>query len=233
MMCEIGVVNMKKTLVIIAHPEVESSSVQRFLIDSIKELPCVDHYLLREETPDVLADRVKLKQYQRIIFQFPMYWYSAPYILKKWLDEVFSVEFAENHLTDKELGIVVSLGLSEHNFASGRSEKYTLSEIFRPFEALANKCHMIFLPIFSIPLFSYLEEKEKKKLLIAYEQYLTKENLATFQSKETWFKEKLNHMIEGNTEEKEKLANILSVMEANREELEDLLVIVKEMRLEE
>lgn len=235
MMNRIGGIFLKKTIVVIAHPEIENSTVQQFLLEGSQKLQNVESYILKETKMDVYEERRKLKEFDRIIFQFPMYWYSAPADLKRWIDDIFSMEFAENELQGKELGLVVSLGLSEKNFASGMSERYTLSEIFRPFEALANKCRMIFLPIFPISLFSYLKENERKRLLIQYEQYLTKENITTFESQENWFKEKIYYLISTDIkiDEKEKLNNILNVMEENRDNLEDLLVLVKEMRLDE
>ncbi|MFN1209046.1 NAD(P)H-dependent oxidoreductase, partial [Enterococcus lactis] len=35
----------------------------------------------------------RLAQYDRILFQFPMYWYSAPALMKKYEDDVFSKNF--------------------------------------------------------------------------------------------------------------------------------------------
>ena len=45
-------------------------------------------------TPDVLAEQEKLLWADTIIFQFPLWWYSMPAILKGWVDRVFSFHFA-------------------------------------------------------------------------------------------------------------------------------------------
>ncbi|MEU9161917.1 NAD(P)H-dependent oxidoreductase [Streptomyces sp. NPDC048424] len=45
-------------------------------------------------TPDVLAEQEKLLWADTIIFQFPMWWYSMPAILKGWVDRVFTHRFA-------------------------------------------------------------------------------------------------------------------------------------------
>ncbi|WP_028934469.1 NAD(P)H-dependent oxidoreductase [Pseudonocardia spinosispora] len=45
-------------------------------------------------TPDVLAEQRKLLWAEVIIFQFPLWWYSMPAILKGWVDRVFTYHFA-------------------------------------------------------------------------------------------------------------------------------------------
>lgn len=229
-----GVKNLKKTLVIIAHPEVENSQLQQFLLESSQHLEEVEIHHLIEKQFDIKEEQNKLKQFDRIIFQFPMYWYSAPFVLKKWLDEVIDYTFSKTELRHKELGLVVSLGVDEASFASGKPEKFTLSEIFRPFEALANKCQMKFLPIFSISLFSYMTESSKKKLLVDYQQYLTKVNVDNFVEKENWFVNRAKNILkdyEGN--QKDDLAQVVSMIEDNREEIEELRLLVDEMRSDE
>ena len=45
-------------------------------------------------TPDVLAEQEKLLWADTIIFQFPLWWYTMPAILKGWVDRVFTYHFA-------------------------------------------------------------------------------------------------------------------------------------------
>ncbi|MBO0420120.1 NAD(P)H-dependent oxidoreductase [Vagococcus fluvialis] len=221
-----------KTLIVLAHPEYEDSNTQQFLIASTKNLEDVRVRYLNEEKIDKIKEKEFLKEVDRIIFQFPMYWYSAPFLLKRWIDEVFDDSLIANGLKNKELGLVVTMGLSQEDFAAGRSEKFTLSEIFRPFEALANKCQMTYLPIFPVALFSYLSEVNKKKLLIDYQMYLTKQNETSFKKKEDWFVSRLESFKEKSTNQ-ESINHVLESLKDNRETLDDLLVLVKEMRLED
>jgi putative NADPH-quinone reductase len=221
-----------KTLIVLAHPEYEDSNTQQFLIASTKNLEDVSIRYLDEEKIDKRKEKELLKEADRIIFQFPMYWYSAPFLLKRWLDEVFDDSLIANGLKKKELGLVVTMALSQEDFAAGRSEKFTLSEIFRPFEALANKCQMTYLPIFPVALFPYLSEVNKKKLLIDYQMYLTKQNETSFKKKEDWFVSRLESFKEKSTNQ-ESINHVLESLKDNRETLDDLLVLVKEMRLED
>jgi len=45
-------------------------------------------------TPDVSAEQEKLLWADTIIFQFPLWWYTMPAILKGWVDRVFTYHFA-------------------------------------------------------------------------------------------------------------------------------------------
>ncbi|QKW25877.1 NAD(P)H-dependent oxidoreductase [Streptomyces seoulensis] len=45
-------------------------------------------------TPDVRAEQEKLLWADTIIFQFPLWWYTMPAILKGWVDRVFTYHFA-------------------------------------------------------------------------------------------------------------------------------------------
>ncbi|GAA2575518.1 NAD(P)H-dependent oxidoreductase [Winogradskya consettensis] len=45
-------------------------------------------------TPDVAAEQEKLLWSDTIIFQFPLWWYTMPAILKGWVDRVFTFHFA-------------------------------------------------------------------------------------------------------------------------------------------
>lgn len=43
---------------------------------------------------DIAAEQVKLRWADTVIFQFPLWWYSMPAILKGWVDRVFTHSFA-------------------------------------------------------------------------------------------------------------------------------------------
>lgn len=49
-----------------------------------------------ELTPDVMAEQEKLAWADTVIFQFPLWWFSVPAILKGWFDRVFASGYAYN-----------------------------------------------------------------------------------------------------------------------------------------
>lgn len=178
------------TLVIVSHPNLEKSVVQNFLKASFPVDEDVQWKYLSETMQfDKKAEQAELLKNDRIIFQFPLYWYSAPATLKRWIDEVLDGDFAfsgKSVLEGKELGLVVSTGISEKQFQAGGQEKFTLSEVLRPFEMLANKLKMKYLKPFIISQFEYKTENQKMEVLINYQQYLQLDKF-DFLSKIDWF----------------------------------------------
>ncbi|MGX4686536.1 NAD(P)H-dependent oxidoreductase [Vagococcus sp. JNUCC 83] len=225
-----------KTLVVIAHPNSDESGLQSFFKESSASLSQVTIYDIQKELPnfDLSKTQELLRQHDRIIFQFPMYWYAAPDILYKWLEKVLTKSLYQSELKGKELGIVINTGQKLSAFQAGGSEHFSISELLKPFQAIAYKCQMTYLTPFTVSLFSYLKEDEKKALLVNYQQYLTKENSDRFTIKEAWFIERLRELRKNNliSDSNQRLVFIEESIENNRLELEHLLMTLEEMRSE-
>lgn len=115
-----------KTIVILAHPNIEQSYINKSWIETLsKTNPEVKVHDLYKKYPewkiDVSAEQALLSNYERIIFQYPFQWYSMPPLLKKWIDEVFLQGWAYGqggeNLTGKEIGVAIS--------TAGVSDAYT------------------------------------------------------------------------------------------------------------
>ncbi|GEL15191.1 NAD(P)H-dependent oxidoreductase [Pediococcus cellicola] len=215
-----------KTLIVVAHPKLVESGTQQFLKMSLKTSQDVTWHVLEKNSIslNVAAEQKLLQSHDRIIFQFPLYWYSAPALLKHWEDEVLTRNFvygAGQSLQGKELGIVVSTGDAKQGFSAGGSENYTLSELLKPYQALALKAGMKYLSPFSIFQFAYLTEPEKQRLLVNYQQYVTNPNFNTFHGRELWLEQQLEQKAAASTKPQQ-LQQILAVIRDNRENLEEL-----------
>lgn len=81
-----------KTLVIVSHPDIINSSSQQFLMHAVPEGDDVTVHHLEDAYPDgkidVAKEHVLLRKHDRVMFQFPFYWYSSPAMLKQWQDDV-------------------------------------------------------------------------------------------------------------------------------------------------
>ena len=80
-----------------------------------------------------------------IVFQFPLYWFSAPPLLHKWQNEVITSKFAlskNNPLQNKSLAIVTTVGGTKEDFTKQGSMQSTIDEILSPFKAFAALCHI-------------------------------------------------------------------------------------------
>lgn len=85
------------TLIIVAHPDLEHSVINKAWMEALTGHATI-HSLCDAYptgTPiDVAHERALVERHDRVILQFPLYWYSAPAILKQWTDEVFGEGWA-------------------------------------------------------------------------------------------------------------------------------------------
>ncbi|XP_042587181.1 NAD(P)H dehydrogenase [quinone] 1-like isoform X2 [Cyprinus carpio] len=75
---------------------------------------------------DIVDEHKKLKEADLVIFQFPMYWFSVPAIMKGWMDRVLTLGFAytlekrysEGVFRDKKAMLSFTTGSHETMFSS-------------------------------------------------------------------------------------------------------------------
>ncbi|MDQ0483971.1 NAD(P)H-dependent oxidoreductase [Guptibacillus hwajinpoensis] len=169
-----------KTLVIIAHPNLEESNINRILASRLETKTDVTIHKLYEVYPDgnidVEYEQALLLKYDRIVFQFPFYWYSSPSLLKEWQDKVLTYGWAYgsegNALHGKEFMIATSTGGPETAYQAGGFNHFSMSELLKPFHATANLTGMRFLPIFTVQGVFRLTEEEISEQADAYVQHV-------------------------------------------------------------
>ena len=133
-----------KTLVIVTHPDIEKSVINKKWIDELKKYP--EKYTvhqLYEAYPDgkinIAEEQKLMESYDKIVFQFPFYWFSSPPLLKQWLDEVVLYGWAYGSssgfkLAGKKMSLAVTAGIDEDGYSKSGEYKYTMKELFRPYE---------------------------------------------------------------------------------------------------
>lgn len=150
---------MKKTLIVLAHPNMQESVVNKALIETIQgENEITVHDLHAAYTAvekiDVTREQELLLTHDRIIFQFPLYWFSSPAMLKEWLDRVFAYGFAYGHegtkLVGKEAHVVISTGSPLSEYSAEGYNRFTLEEYLLPLKASILYTGMKFKGIFAV-----------------------------------------------------------------------------------
>jgi len=145
-----------KTMVIIAHPHLNTSRANLAFKNELEQHADIDVRDLYQEYPnweiDVEREQRLLLQYDRIVFQFPFYWYSCPPLLKKWFDDVLTFGWAfgpgGEHLKGKEFMVATTAAGTESAYRSGGENWFTISELLRPIQRTLTKCNGTFLPAF-------------------------------------------------------------------------------------
>lgn len=142
-----------KTLLLFAHPAQQHSRTNRYMIEAARRVPgvtCVDMYA---ECPshdfDVDREQQRLLEHDLILFQFPLYWYSPPPIIKEWQDLVLEHGFAYGEagtaLKGKYWLCAMTAGAPQKAYSPEGRHRFTLRQMLTPLEATANLCGMLFL----------------------------------------------------------------------------------------
>lgn len=149
---------MNKVLILFAHPRLEKSKVNAELLKHIPKRDNITFHDLYEQYPDFNIDveyeKDLLMAHQIIVWQHPFYWYSAPALLKQWIDLVFEFEWAYGPggeaLKDKLILNVVTTGGARTSYQKSGYNNYTMNEFLLPFRQAATLCRMTYLPPFMV-----------------------------------------------------------------------------------
>lgn len=140
-------------LVILAHPYLEHSRANRALARELKGLDGVEIRKLYDLYPDfdidVDVEQAALAGADVIVWQHPMYWYSAPGLLKHWFDKVLARGWAYGEggtaLRGKRCLWVVTTGGDETAFRPEGMHAFPFASFVPHMEQTARFCGMEWL----------------------------------------------------------------------------------------
>lgn len=141
-------------LVLLAHPALQRSRVHRRLLQGLDGLDGVTVHDLYEAWPnhdiDPGYEQALLDAHRAVVWQFPMFWYSSPALLKDWQDLVLEFGWAYGpeglHLRGKPLLVATSTGGRAEAYTPEGLNHYEVPELLRPMEVTAGLCGMRWLP---------------------------------------------------------------------------------------
>lgn len=145
---------MAKLLVYYAHPGHNKSRVNRGMFDAAAAIDSIDVLDLYARYPrfniNIDEEQQRLIDHDIIVFQFPVFWYSTPSIIKEWCDLVLEYGFAYGPDGDKLKGKSMLLAISaagpESAYSTDGYQRYPLRTFLTPLEQTAALCNMRFLP---------------------------------------------------------------------------------------
>ena len=174
----------RTTAVFLFHPHLDASRVNARLAQAARGAGTPEHpvqvrdlYALYPDLRiDVDAEHAALEGADRIVLQFPMYWYSSPALLKQWEDDVLTYGWAYGPtgtaLHGKELALAVSPGGSAAGYTRTGSVHYELHELLRPFQATSDLIGTRFVAPFLTPGATSLTDEELAERAQAYAAWL-------------------------------------------------------------
>jgi putative NADPH-quinone reductase len=143
-----------KTLIILAHPEIEKSIANKRIADKIQsEVANVDVRNITKLYPnfkiDIEAEQTNLLNYDTIVFQYPFFWYNMPAILKHWFDEVFNFNFAYGpegtKLKGKNFMLSFTIGGPQDAYTPQGYNHFRIPQFLFPMEQTAYLAQMNYL----------------------------------------------------------------------------------------
>lgn len=195
---------MKKILIIFAHPVLEKSRVHKALLHYISGLDHVTCNDLYENYPDfdidVKREQQLLLSHDIIIWQHPLYWYSAPALLKQWQDLVLEHGWAYGKngkaLSGKKAFNVISSGGGMQAYQREGYQHCTMGELLKPYERTATLCNMIYWPPFWIPGTHKLDLTQMDEYGEKYRQLLIALGKSDFNEEEMVRADCINDLVE-------------------------------------
>lgn len=141
-------------MVVMAHEDITQSVINAHIKKTLQEQEHIVYKDLSQLYPtyniDVQKEKEDLKHIEKIVFQFPMYWYSAPSLLKLWVDKVFEYGFAyeideqgQFHalaLKDKKFQMIVTMGAKEESFVG--EDRLSVQQCLNSFSYTAKMLQM-------------------------------------------------------------------------------------------
>ena len=147
-----------RPLVLFAHPRTDRSEVNRHLVAAARAVDGVTVVDLYAEYPsfdiDVDREQERLIEHDVVVLQHPLYWYSAPSILKEWQDLVLEHGFAyghEGHALDGKVALnAVTCGAHRDAYTAAGALGIELRDLLAPFEKTFLLCRMRYLAPFAL-----------------------------------------------------------------------------------
>lgn len=165
---------MKKVLIVSGHTDLSNSFANKIILEKLeKDLPdAVFDYLDREYPDfsiDVKAEQEKLVAADIIVLQFPVFWYSYPSIMHRWMEDVFAHGFSHGSkgkaLHGKKLVASFTTGAPEEMYVKNGTQLFPIDDlIIPPFKCIANLCGMEFAGYVYSGALSYASHPSGEKL---------------------------------------------------------------------
>lgn len=146
-----------KTLVLVAHPHLaDGSRVNARWARELREHP--ESIEVRDLAAEIAANdgiidadawHEVLDAHDTIVFQFPVYWYSCPPVLRAWEDEVYTFGWSHGgervlpgepgrKMAGKKIAYAVSAGDAEEHYDEAGPVDFGMAQVLAPFHATAN-----------------------------------------------------------------------------------------------
>jgi putative NADPH-quinone reductase len=133
-----------KTLVLVTHPDLEKSIINKRWVEELKKYP--EQYTVHELNTvypdgkiDVKKEQELVESHGNLVLQFPIFWFNCPPMVKRWLDDVLTHGWAYgsnggDKLKGRKIALAVTAGIKKEDYSETGRYHYTLTQLLAPFE---------------------------------------------------------------------------------------------------
>lgn len=144
---------MASVLLYYIHPGHQHSHTNLQMQRAVSAVEGIEQVDLYKEYPrfniNIDREQQRLVAHDFIVFQFPVFWYSGPSLLKEWIDLVLEYGFAYgsegNALKGKRMMLAVTAGGPQQAYSAGGYQNHQLRTFLTPFQQTATLCKMEFV----------------------------------------------------------------------------------------
>ncbi|MEL7448243.1 MAG: NAD(P)H-dependent oxidoreductase [Pseudomonadota bacterium] len=143
---------MARLIVYYAHPGHRHSHVNRYMASAAQAVEGITFVDLYNDYPrfdiNVDVEQQRLLDHDVVLFQFPMFWYSTPSIIKEWEDLVLEHGFAYGsggtQLSGKTMLLAITAAGPADAYTPAGYQHYPMRTFLTPLEQTARLCDMRF-----------------------------------------------------------------------------------------
>lgn len=167
---------MARVLVLFAHPAQRPTSINLSMARRAQQVAGVTFVDIYAEYPrfdiDIEREQRRLLDHDVIVFQFPLFWYSTPALLKQWQDLVLEYGFAHGPHGKKLAGKLaiacITTGGSVRDYSHEGGNKHPFSMFILPLRQTIELCGMTFLPPFVLHAANHVDSSSAKTHVDTY-----------------------------------------------------------------
>ena len=140
---------MKNILIISGHTDLDNSVANKTILEEMNRLlPEAEYVYLDKLYPDYNinkdVEQARLLRADIIVFQFPMFWYSIPSLLHRWIEQTFTHGFSHGSsggkLKGKKLLFSFTTGAPAEMYSYGGLQNYPIEAFMPPYIQTCNLC---------------------------------------------------------------------------------------------
>ena len=144
-------------LVILGHPNYSKSLANKAVVDALSssdlDIEVRNIYAMYPDYQiDAKAEQAALLKHHAVVFQYPLYWYNMPAILKQWFDTVFEYQFAYGSQGDKLKNKLFipsfTVGAPEEEYGALGEHHFRVDELCKNLEQTAYYAKMQYIDPF-------------------------------------------------------------------------------------